>query len=283
MLLLCVAVAGIAQQNNKVFDIDLWQQGLPDSNGMDSPPFDESIGNFKPSIRVFLPDSRVATGKAVLICPGGAYVHLAYHHEGYDWAPYFNKMGIAAIVLKYRMPKRGHKEVPYSDVEEAMRLIKSHASQWNINPDDVGIMGSSAGGHLASTVAVRSTGNLRPDFQILFYPVITMDKKYTHMGSHDNLLGPVASKELEEKYSNEKQVTDNTPPAFIVYSDDDDVVAPDNGVNYYLALRKHGIPASLHIYPSGGHGWGILESFLYKNQMLNDLEVWLKTCKPGKK
>lgn len=107
MLLLCVAVAGIAQQNNKVFDIDLWQQGLPNSNGMDSPPFDESIGNFKPSIRVFLPDSRVATGKAVLICPGGAYVHLAYHHEGYDWAPYFNKMGIAAIVLKYRMPKRG--------------------------------------------------------------------------------------------------------------------------------------------------------------------------------
>ena len=283
MLLLCVAVAGIAQQNNKVFDIDLWQQGLPDSNGMDSPPFDESIGNFKPSIRVFLPDSRVATGKAVLICPGGAYVHLAYHHEGYDWAPYFNKMGIAAIVLKYRMPKRGHKEVPYSDAEEAMRLIKSHASQWNINPDDVGIMGSSAGGHLASTVAVRSTGNLRPDFQILFYPVITMDKKYTHMGSHDNLLGPGASKELEEKYSNEKQVTGNTPPAFIVYSDDDDVVAPDNGVNYYLALRKHGIPASLHIYPSGGHGWGILESFLYKNQMLNDLEVWLKTCKPGKK
>ena len=283
MLLLCVAVAGIAQQNNKVFDIDLWQQGLPNSNGMDSPPFDESIGNFKPSIRVFLPDSRVATGKAVLICPGGAYVHLAYHHEGYDWAPYFNKMGIAAIVLKYRMPKRGHKEVPYSDAEEAMRLIKSHASQWNITPDDVGIMGSSAGGHLASTVAVRSTGNLRPDFQILFYPVITMDKKYTHMGSHDNLLGTGASKELEEKYSNEKQVTGNTPPAFIVYSDDDDVVAPDNGVNYYLALRKHGIPASLHIYPSGGHGWGILESFLYKNQMLNDLEVWLKTCKPGKK
>lgn len=283
MLLLCMAVAGIAQQNNRVFDIDLWQQGLPNSNGMDSPPFDESIGNFKPSIRVFLPDSLIATGKAVLICPGGAYVHLAYNHEGYDWAPYFNKMGIAAIVLKYRMPKRGHKEVPYSDAEEAMRLIKSHALQWNINPGDVGIMGSSAGGHLASTVAVRSTGDLRPDFQILFYPVITMDKKYTHMGSHDNLLGLDASKELEEKYSNEKQVTDSTPPAFIVYSDDDDIVAPDNGVNYYLALRKHRIPASLHIYPSGGHGWGILESFLYKNQMLNDLEVWLKTCKPCKK
>lgn len=283
MFLLGMVVAGSAQPNNRVFDIDLWQQGLPNSNGMDSPPFDESIGNFKPLIRVFLPDSQVATGKAVLICPGGAYVHLAYHHEGYDWGPYFNKMGIAAIVLKYRMPKRGHKEVPYSDAEEAMRLIKQHASEWNINPDDVGIMGSSAGGHLASTVAVRSTEDLRPDFQILFYPVITMDKKYTHMGSHDNLLGSNASKELEEQYSNEKLVTDDTPPAFIVYSDDDDVVAPNNGVNYYLALREHGIPASLHIYPSGGHGWGILESFLYKNQVLNDLEVWLKTCKPNKK
>ena len=177
------------------------------------------------------------------------------------------------------MPKGGYKEVPFSDAEEALRVVRDSAVIWNINPNDVGIMGFSAGGHLASTIATHSAFDVRPNFQILFYPVITMDKKYTHMGSHNNLLGSDASAELEERYSNEKQVTKDTPRAFIVYSDDDKSVPPANGVNYYFALNANGVPTTLHVYPSGGHGWGIRESFLYKNLMLDELSAWLNTFK----
>ncbi len=266
-----------AQGSPLSFDVDLWANGKPNTNYYDDAPFDESKGKFKPSIRIFLPNPEFATGRVVIACPGGGYGSLAYHHEGYDWAPYFNKQGIALVVLKYRMPNRGHKEVPFSDVEETLRIVKDSAKVWNINPYDIGIMGSSAGGHLAATVATHISSDLRPDFQILFYPVITMDKKYTHMGSHDNLLGKEATIELEEAYSNEKQVTKDTPRAFIVYSDDDKVVPPVNGVNYYLALHEKGVPATLCIFPSGGHGWGIKEDFLYNQLMLNALTAWLNS------
>lgn len=234
------------------------------------------------SLRVFLPAPELATGRAVVACPGGGYSHLAVEHEGYDWAPYFNKQGIALIVLKYRMPK-GDCTLPVSDAEAAMKIVRDSADVWNLNPNDIGIMGSSAGGHLASTIATHARPEIRPNFQILFYPVITMDKSYTHMGSHNNFLGKDASAESETEYSNEKQVTKETPRAFIVYSDDDKTVAPANGVNYYLALNKNNVPATLHIYPSGGHGWGIRESFLYKNEMLNELTVWLRSFKAPRK
>ncbi len=181
-----------------------------------SEPFDIE----QPSLRVFLPAPELATGRAVVACPGGGYSHLAVDHEGCDWAPYFNKQGIALIVLKYRMPK-GDRTLPISDAEAAMKIVRDSADVWNLNPRDIGIMGSSAGGHLASTIATHAKPELRPDFQILFYPVITMDKSYTHMGSHNSLLGKDASAELEKEYSNEKQVTKETPRAFIVYSDDD--------------------------------------------------------------
>lgn len=144
-------------------------------------------------------------------------------------------------------------------------------------------MGSSAGGHLASTIATHAKPELRPNFQILFYPVITMNQSYTHMGSRNNLLGKEVSAELEKEYSNEKQVTKETPRAFIVYSDDDNAVPPANGVNYYLALNKNKVPAVLHIYPSGGHGWGIREGFLYKNEMLDELTTWLRSFKAPRK
>lgn len=285
LLLLFILAGGTvsAQQVRKPFDIDLWPQGMPNSNGVDCTPFDETKGNYKPSIRVFLPSSEVATGRVVIACPGGGYGGLAYNHEGYDWAPFFNERGIALVVLKYRMPKGGHREVPFSDAEEALKIVHDSASVWNINPYDIGIMGSSAGGHLASTVATHTKGELRPDFQILFYPVITMDKSYTHMGSHNNFLGADATDELEKEYSNEKQVTEETPRAFIVYSDDDRSVPPANGVNYYLALNKKRIPASLHIYPSGGHGWGSRESFRYHQLMLDALSSWLQTWEAPKK
>ena len=236
----------------------------------------------QPSLRVFLPAPELATGRAVVACPGGGYSGLAVNHEGYDWAPYFNKQGIAVIVLKYRMPK-GDRTLPISDAEAAMKMVRDSADVWNLNPNDIGIMGSSAGGHLASTIATHAPEALRPNFQILFYPVITMDKSFTHMGSHDNLLGKDASADLEKEFSNEKQVTKETPRAFIVYSDDDKVVPPANGVNYYLALNKKGVPSVLHIYPTGGHGWGIREDFLYKSEMQNELTSWLRSFKAPRK
>ena len=256
LLLTCLQVS--AQSTPKPFDIE------------------------QPSLRVFLPAPELATGRAVVACPGGGYSGLAVNHEGYDWAPYFNKQGIALIVLKYRMPK-GDRTLPISDAEAAMKMVRDSADVWNLNPNDIGIMGSSAGGHLASTIATHAPEALRPNFQILFYPVITMDKSFTHMGSHDNLLGKDASADLEKEFSNEKQVTKETPRAFIVYSDDDKVVPPANGVNYYLALNKKGVPSVLHIYPTGGHGWGIREDFLYKSEMQNELTSWLRSFKAPRK
>lgn len=263
-----------AQYTQKQFDLDLWPNGLPNTNGIDHLPFDDNTQNYKPSLRIFLPIEELSTGRAIIACPGGGYSHLAYGHEGYDWAPFFNKMGIAYIVLKYRMPK-GVKEVPFSDAEEAIRVAKEMAGQWSINPDDIGIMGSSAGGHLASTIATHIKPDLRPAFQVLFYPVISMDKVFTHLGSRNNLLGENISQQLEELYSNEKQVTGETPRAFIVFSDDDRAVPPTNGVYYYLALKENNVPASLHIYPSGGHGWGFRSNFQYNKEMLQDLTAWL--------
>lgn len=229
-----------------------------------------------PHLKVFLPEKEKATGRAVVICPGGGYIHLAVDHEGYDWAPFFNDRGIAVAVVSYTMPA-GDKNLPISDAQNAVKLLRDNAMEWNINPDDVGIMGSSAGGHLASTVATHAPIETRPNFQILFYPVITMNPSYTHMGSHDNLLGNNPGEDVELLYSNENQVSKDTPRAIIFFSDDDNVVPPYNGVNYYKALHDANVPASLYIYPTGGHGWGSRNSFTYNKQMLSDLDAWLKS------
>lgn len=230
----------------------------------------------KPEMKVFLPNKDLATGRAVVACPGGSYLGHAIAHEGWDWAPYFNRQGIALIVLKYRVPQ-GDRNLPISDAEAAIKTVRDSAQAWGINPEEVGIMGSSAGGHLASTIATHSTGKARPDFQILFYPVISMEQPLTHQMTHDNFLGPNPSKELEAKYSNQKQVTKDTPRAFIATSDDDEGVPAANSAEYYLALNKAGVPATLHVYPTGRHGWGILETFVYKNEMLADLSSWLRS------
>jgi len=266
-----------AQQN--AFDIDLWPNGLPNSNGIDkTQPFDDSKQNFKPSIRVFLPDAAKATGRAVVCCPGGGYSHLATGHEGYDWAQFFNERGIALIVLKYRMP-HANPDVPISDAKEALRVVRENAQKWHINPKKVGIMGSSAGGHLASTISTHSDTLTAPAFQILFYPVVTFDYQYTHKGSRHGLIGENAPQELVNLYSNELQVTTKTPPAIMLLSDDDGLVVPQNSVNYYLALKKNHVKATMHIYPSGGHGWGCRENFKYHKEMMADLSAWLESFK----
>lgn len=276
-LILGILCAFSANAQQKPFDIDLWPNGLPNSNGIDkTQPFDDSKQNFKPSIRVFLPDAEKASGRAVVCCPGGGYSHLAMDHEGYQWAEFYNERGIALIVLKYRMP-HANTEVPISDAMEALRIVRENAEKWNINPKDVGIMGSSAGGHLASTVATHSAPATAPNFQILFYPVVTFDYAYTHKGSRHGLIGENAPQETVNLYSNEKQVTPQTPPAIMLLSDDDTVVPSPNSVNYYLALRRNNVKASMYIYPSGGHGWGIRDNFKYHNEMMSDLSAWLKS------
>lgn len=258
------------------FDIDLWEKGLPNSNGKEPEGYDDKKHNYKPSVRVFLPASE-KPAKAILICPGGGYDHLAMKDEGYDWALYFNKRSIAAVVLKYRMPN-GNPEVPVSDAYEAMRYIKEHAKEWNILPDSIGIMGSSAGGHLASTVATHAPAKLRPAFQILFYPVITMGGRNVHQGSKKHLLGENPDAKLVKKYSNEWQVNRKTPRAFIALSGDDQSVKPVHSESYHKALKAQKIPSEIHIYANGKHGWGYNKRpFAQRAEMMKDLESWLRT------
>ena len=276
-LILGIMCALCANAQQKPFDFDLWQNGLPNSNGIDkTQPYDDSKQNFKPSIRVFLPDADKATGRAVVCCPGGGYSHLATDHEGYAWSSFFNEKGIALIVLKYRMP-HANTEVPISDAKEALRLVREHAEKWHINPKDVGIMGSSAGGHLASTVATHSDSLTAPNFQILFYPVITMMPAYTHIGSHNNLLGKNAKKKEEQHYSSDMHVTRLTPRACIILADDDEVVQPSNSISYYTELYRHDVPASMFAYPDGGHGFGYNANFPYHFEMLLNLRAWLQS------
>ena len=215
-------------------------------------------------------------GQAIIACPGGGYAGVATTHEGHDMATWFNTQGITYAVLHYRMPYGKH-EIPLSDAHQAIRYMRKNAEQFGFN--QLGIMGSSAGGHLASTAATHFDAETRPDFQILFYPVVTMTE-YTHQGSKDNLLGKNPSEELVKLYSNECQVTKQTPPAFIMHSSDDTVVPVLNSINYYLALCKHGVPASMHFYPIGGHGWGYNESFPYKAQWKDEMEKWLREILP---
>ena len=211
-------------------------------------------------------------GQAIVACPGGGYAGIATTHEGHDMATWFNTQGITYAVLHYRMPYGKH-EIPLSDAHQAIRYMRKNGEKWGIK--QLGIMGSSAGGHLASTAATHFDAETRPDFQILFYPVVTMTD-YTHQGSKDNLLGKNPSEELVKLYSNELQVTEQTPPAFIMHSSNDDVVPVLNSISYYMALCKHGVWSSMHLYPIGGHGWGYNESFPYKAQWKDELEKWLR-------
>ncbi len=262
-------------QTQTPIDIALWPNGATEKNADEGKPCDENQQIFQPSIRVFLPEGR-HTGRAVIICPGGGYYTLAYGHEGYDYASYFTHQGIALVVLKYRIPHGNHR-VPLADLCEAMRTVKAHAREWGIDPDDIGVMGFSAGGHLASTLATHYPQELKPAFQILFYPVISMDTTITHQGSRDNLIGQNPDPQLVDCYSNELQVDAETPRAFIALSDDDNVVPVENSLRYYTALHRHHVPVSLHIYPTGGHGWGYQETFRFKHEVHNALADWLRS------
>ena len=227
---------------------------------------------------VWLPDN--PTGRGVVCCPGGGYAVLSNTHEGSAWAPFFNDKGIAFALVNYRIP-HGDRTLPITDVENAMRTMRDSAAVWHLNPRDIGIMGSSAGGHLASTIATHSPYELRPDFQILIYPVITMGRG-THQGSLEGLLGEQRTDPaLVALYSNERQVRSHiTPPAILLLASDDKLVPPvPNAIAYYTAMRNAGNSCSLHIYPTGGHGFGFMPFFAYHDQMVSDLSAWLDNLK----
>lgn len=230
----------------------------------------------KATLAAYLP--KVPTGRAIVDCPGGGYSHLALQHEGHDWASWFNERGIAFFVLTYRMPG-GDRSIPVGDAQRAIHLVRDSALVWGVNPLDVGIMGFSAGGHLASTVSTHSEYDCRPNFSILFYPVISMNERESHKGSCVNFLGEEGQKDqqLVKSYSNQNAVRSHlTPPAIILTANDDRVVPPvTNAIAYYSQMRRMGNHCTLHVYPSGGHGFGFRSSWPFHDQMLTDLEQWL--------
>ena len=225
------------------------------------------------------------TGRAIVDLPGGGYSHLSMENEGHDWAAFFNSQGIAYFVVTYRMPG-GDRTLPVSDAQTAIRLVRDSAAAWGVNPRDVGIMGFSAGGHLASTVSTHSEYDCRPDFSILFYPVISMDERVTHKGSCVGFLGEEGMKDslLVREYSNQNAVrAGETPPTIILLANDDRAVPPlTNGVAYYEALCRAAVPCAFHAYPSGGHGFGFRSTFRYHDQLLSDLTAWLTYLKVKK-
>nr|WP_321485323.1 alpha/beta hydrolase [uncultured Draconibacterium sp.] len=275
--LICV-IATIGSLSAQVQVIDLWNGKAP--GAIQSDEFKQNVDTtagwidkhsiVKPDLYFYPAPAEKATGTAVVICPGGGYSGLAIRHEGLQVAQWFNSVGITAFVLTYRQPDDAimeNKSIgPLQDGQRAIRLVRRHAKEWGINPEKIGIMGFSAGGHVASTISTHynekvydpvDSTSARPNFSLLIYPVISMDSTITHSGSRVNLLGNSPAPEQVMHFSNELQVNEQTPPAFVVHSLDDDVVPVQNSIKYALAMKKHHVPCELHIYESGGHGYGM--------------------------
>ena len=277
--------------------ISLWPDDVPGS--IENSNFIEttdSLDNWiktrfvtNPRLDYYPANKELATGTAVVICPGGGYWGIAIDHEGKQTAEWLSSIGISAFVLKYRLPDdaiMADKSVgPLQDAQRTMRILRRRAIEWNINPGQIGIMGYSAGGHLAATLSTHYDENVyepedntsaRPDFSILIYPVITMDKTFTHMGSREALLGNNPTAEQVKHFSNELQVNGQTPPAFLVHSLDDDAVPFKNSINYTLALQKYDVPGELHLYEQGGHGYGLGRSDNTESTWPEACRKWLK-------
>jgi len=251
--------------------VPLWPEGVPGADKAPTPEVIEDGGRVSnvrnPSLTVYAaPGAQTRT--AVIVCPGGGYRRLALAHEGTAVATWLNSIGVSAFVLKYRMREYGH-PAPLRDVLRAVRRVRAEAASWNVDPGKIGVMGFSAGGHLASTAgtlfdspagrtgAALDATSARPDFLVLVYPVIAMKPPLVHAGSRENLLGTSPSADLADKLSTDLQVTPRTPPAFLVHGGTDATVAPENSVLFYMALRKAGVAAELHLYQEGPHGIGM--------------------------
>jgi len=259
----------------------LWPQGAPGAKG--------DTDNDKPSLTIHLPEQQDAARAAVIVCPGGGYSHLAIGHEGEDVAKWLNSLGVTAFVLKYRHGGNGYRHpIPLEDAQRAIRYVRAGAEKWNVDPAKIGILGFSAGGHLASTAGTHfDRGNpeasevidrvsCRPDFLVLCYAVISMTSDQTHKGSKNSLLGNSPDPELAKSLSNETQVTAETPPTFLFSTNADTTVPAENSVQFYLALRKAKVPAELHIYEKGQHGVGLAPKDPVLTTWKERLADWLK-------
>ncbi len=255
--------------------IDIWPEGVPGlrADASAEKGDNELLSNIhRPTLTCYAAPAARATGAAVIICPGGGYWLLAWEKEGVEPARWFNSIGISVFVLKYRLAEYGQ-PAPLRDVLRAVRLVRSRAAEFGINPDRLGVMGFSAGGHLAAcagtlydlpdgrTGAALDAVSARPDFLLLIYPVITMKDPYTHAGSRRNLLGPTPAPELVERYSSELQVTKNTPPAFLLTTFEDGLVPAENSIGFFEALHRAGVPAEMHVFEKGPHGFGLRPGF----------------------
>ena len=274
--------------------IDLWPDGAPSNNGLSGP--EEDMGNNRfanisvPKLYVYLPSREINTGAAVILFPGGGYRREAMSHEGYEVAEWLKSKGIAGIVLKYRLPN-GHSEIPLEDANRAVRVIRQHADEWGINPAKVGIGGSSAGGHLASTAGTQfDLGNpnatdpvevfsSRPDFMLMLYPLIYFRDGKINPGIANLFFGGNTSWDNVKKYSSELNISENTPPAFLVLADNDKTVHPSHSIEFYSALKKFNIPAEIHIFQEGGHGFGITKQGLPSDEWPDLFFNWLKAIK----
>lgn len=228
-----------------------------------------------PAIYAFFPNETKRSSIAVLICPGGGYALESFKYEGSELAEWLSENGITAFVLKYRLPN-GNPRLPLEDAQAAMTYIRKNSKIWKIDPQKIGVIGFSAGGHLAASLLTHGGKESMPDFGILFYPVITMQDSLTHKGSKKNLLGNnIRDTKLIDYYSCEQNVTKNTPPVLLILSDDDKTVSTLNSILFYSALKKNDIAASLNILPKGGHGWGFDKSFCYFELIKTLLLNWL--------
>lgn len=280
VVLAVVAVVGnaVAAEPETVL---LWPDGAPGAKG--------DAAADCPTLTIYLPEADKAVGTGVVIIPGGGYGGVAINHEGHDIAKWFNSMGIAGFIVDYRHRGKGYGHpAPLQDASRAVQTVRAKAAEFGVGPQRIGIIGFSAGGHLASTVGTHvvpgkpdaedpiARVSSRPDFMILCYPVIAFDEPYTHKGSQYNLLGKDASAELVQQFSSEKQVTADTPPTFLFQTDEDRVVPAENAVMFYLALRKAGVPAEFHSFRTGHHGLGLAKGTLGTELWPTACEAWLE-------
>lgn len=260
--------------------VKLFPEGAPSANGLETTPetvddrsYFRSVSD--PELEVFLPDPAEATGQAVLVVPGGSYEKVCVTYEGYKTAEWLNAQGIAAMVLKYRMPN-GHPQTVLEDGAQAMRAIRRHAAQWHIDPENIGIMGFSAGGHFVSTLITGyPDAETRPGFAVLVYPVISM--RYSSARTRENLLGAKSEEQsIRTEYSTHEHVREGMPEVLLVLCDDDKTVVPEHSILFYRALKRHDVKAEMHIYPAGGHGFWMRDRYRYGEDTYGTILRWIR-------
>ena len=284
LVLAVFAAATVHAQQSPLADgqiIPLWSGRAPGALGSDETDI--------PTLTAYLPRTMSAATPAMIVCPGGGYTRLASNHEGRQVASYLNSLGMAAFVLRYRLGPRYHHPIELGDAQRAMRMLRSHATEWRLDAARIGIIGFSAGGHLAmSTSTMFDAGDpraadpidrvgSRPDFAVLAYPVISMTAPWTHQGSKQNLLGDSPNADLAKQLSGENAVTKATPPTFIFQTNEDTVVPAENSLQYFLALRKAGVPAEMHVFEKGPHGVGLANDDVALSTWSTLLANWLRT------